>query len=80
MLFSAIRAKGGFNNNPTVTQFEAAYKALLVHAEIKSNTSANCFAQDNTSILKISSLKKSHQPKTKMWYLIYYVQLVVNIF
>jgi hypothetical protein len=58
MLFSAIRAKRGFNNNPTVTQFEAAYKALLVHAEIKSNTSANCLAQDNTSTLKISSLKK----------------------
>lgn len=58
ILFSAIRAKGGFNNNPTVTQFEAAYKALLVHAEIKSNSSANCLAQDSTSILKISSLKK----------------------
>jgi len=27
-------------------------------AEIKSNTSANCLAQDSTSILKISSLKK----------------------
>jgi len=58
MLFSAIRAKGGFNNNPTVPQFESAYKALLVHAEIKSKTSANCLAQDCTSILKVSSMKK----------------------
>lgn len=34
MLFSAIRAKGGFNNNPTVSQFEAAYKSIIVHSEI----------------------------------------------
>jgi len=44
MLFSAIRSKGAFNNNPTVSQFEAAYKSLLVHAQIKTSHNANCLA------------------------------------
>ncbi|KAL4136456.1 hypothetical protein QTP88_008004 [Uroleucon formosanum] len=55
MLFSAIRAKGGFNNNPTVSQFEAAYKSIIVHSEIKSSSSANCMALDDTTILTVSS-------------------------
>jgi len=57
MLFSAIRAKRGFNNNPTVAQFEAAYKSIIVHAEVKSPSSANCMALDDTSILSVSSTK-----------------------
>ncbi|KAL4136394.1 hypothetical protein QTP88_007942 [Uroleucon formosanum] len=55
MLFSAIRSKGGFNNNPTVSQFEAAYKSIIVHSEIKSSSSANCMALDDTTILRVSS-------------------------
>ncbi|KAL4103385.1 hypothetical protein QTP88_018762 [Uroleucon formosanum] len=55
MLFSAIRAKEGFNNNPTVSQFEAAYKSIIVHSEIKSSSSANCMALDDTTILTVSS-------------------------
>jgi len=46
MFFSAVRSRGGFNNNPTAFQFESAYKRLLVHCEIKSSDSANCLAQD----------------------------------
>lgn len=48
MFFSAVRSRGGFNNNPTAFQFESAYKRLLVHCEIKSPDSANCLAQDAT--------------------------------
>jgi len=48
-------SKGGFNNNPTVAQFEAAYKSIIVHAEVKSPSSANCMALDDTSILIVSS-------------------------
>ncbi|KAL4136414.1 hypothetical protein QTP88_007962 [Uroleucon formosanum] len=55
MLFSAIRAKEEFNNNPTVSQFEAAYKSIIVHSEIKSSSSANCMALDDTTILRVSS-------------------------
>lgn len=55
MFFSAIRAKGGFNNNPTASQFEAAYKRLIIHNEIKLSSFANCEPQDLTSILFVTS-------------------------
>lgn len=61
MFFSAIRSKGGFNNNPTATQFEGAYKRLLIHVGVKASFSANCVQIDNTSILTISSRKKNDQ-------------------
>jgi hypothetical protein len=53
--FCAIRSKGGFNNNPTASQFEAAYKRLLIHAEITSKSTANCLPQDDTYILNVAS-------------------------
>ncbi|KAF0754735.1 THAP-type domain-containing protein [Aphis craccivora] len=37
MFFSAIRARRGFNNNPTTAQFESSYKRLLVHTELITN-------------------------------------------
>ena len=40
--FSAVRSKGGFNDNPTCRQFESAYKRLLIHAEIAASTRNNC--------------------------------------
>ena len=55
VLFSSIRAMGGFNNNPTAKQFASAYKKLLVHNEVKSSAEANCLPQDNTNILTVSS-------------------------
>uniref|UniRef100_A0AAV2LW01 Transposable element P transposase-like RNase H C-terminal domain-containing protein n=1 Tax=Knipowitschia caucasica TaxID=637954 RepID=A0AAV2LW01_KNICA len=33
LFFSSVRARGGFNNNPTTTQFTAAYKRLLVRQQ-----------------------------------------------
>nr|CAH7724979.1 unnamed protein product [Callosobruchus chinensis] len=51
LFFSAIRSKGGSNNNPTARQFEAIYKRLLLHSEIKGTKTANVVAIDNTSIL-----------------------------
>lgn len=59
LFFSAIRARGGFNNNPTAAQFEGAYKRLLLHAEISAPSGANCIAQDGTSVLSISSAHKA---------------------
>lgn len=49
--FSAIRAKGGFNNNPTAYQFKSAYKRLVVHGEIKSIESGNCIPLEEIKIL-----------------------------
>ena len=34
LFFGAIRAAGGFNNNPTTQQFTAAYKRLLLRSHI----------------------------------------------
>jgi hypothetical protein len=44
--FSAMRAKGGFNNNPNAQQFEAAYKRLLVRSEISAAETGNCLISD----------------------------------
>ena len=55
LLFGGIRAKGGFNNNPTVAQFEAAYKSIIINAEVKCPLTAKALALDDTSILRISS-------------------------
>ena len=51
LLFSAVRGLNGRNNNPTFSQFKAAYRRLL---HIRDNTivSGNCTVQDNTAILQ----------------------------
>lgn len=59
MYFSAIRSRGGFSNNPTAYHFENAYKRQLIHSEIASSDSANCLAQDNTSILNVTGKNQS---------------------
>ncbi|KAF8782474.1 DNA transposase THAP9 like protein [Argiope bruennichi] len=54
MFFSAIRRKGGYNNNnPTCKQFQAAY--IRFHVDIISGGNENCIALDDSSILEISS-------------------------
>ncbi|CAG4948590.1 unnamed protein product [Colias eurytheme] len=55
VFFSAIRSKGGFNNNPTALQFVSAYKRLLVHGELKNITTGNCIPLDNINILTCNS-------------------------
>lgn len=52
--FSCIRAKGGFNNNPTAKQFKAAFNRMLVHGEIKHITSGNCIPLQDIDILSLS--------------------------
>lgn len=49
--FSSIRAKGGFNNNPSARQFKSAFKKLLVHGELKHITSGNCIPLTDIPIL-----------------------------
>ncbi|CAG4987354.1 unnamed protein product [Colias eurytheme] len=55
LFFGAIRAKGGFNNNPSVRQFISAYKRLLVHAQFKSDGKGNCLSLSEINILTSSS-------------------------
>lgn len=56
IFFGAIRAKGGCNNNPTVSQFKAAYKRLITHNSIKCTHKANCL-DFNESVLLIAEEK-----------------------
>ncbi|KAA8578776.1 hypothetical protein FQN60_016066 [Etheostoma spectabile] len=50
LFFPAVRARGGFNNNPNARQFRGAYKRLLVRHQVKKGT-GNCLLRDNTDIL-----------------------------
>lgn len=54
-LFGRIRSLNGFNDNPTVEQFCAAYRKVLLNTEINSSALSNCI--DCLNILKISSRK-----------------------
>jgi len=49
--FSAVRRRGGYNDNPTCRQFQAAYKRLLVHNTIIGSNHGNCSILDNTKTL-----------------------------
>lgn len=58
MFFLVIRSCGGFCDNPTASQFEAAYKKLLIHNEIV--TSSHIYEQDSINKhLMQSSMKFS---------------------
>ena len=50
LFFGAVRASGGWNNNPTTRQFIAAYKQLLMRHNIEGGR-GNCTRQDDTEIL-----------------------------
>lgn len=43
-LFSVIRSRGGFNNNPNVSQFKTAFKRLLMRNELQSSLNGNCLS------------------------------------
>nr|CAI5835659.1 unnamed protein product [Callosobruchus analis] len=51
LFFGAIRGKGGSNNNPTARQFEAAYKHLLIHTEVKGPITGNVSINEHLTIL-----------------------------
>lgn len=54
-----MHSRFGRQNNPTVTQFKAAFKRLLIRAEIKGATTGNCIAFDYIPILNATSTFKS---------------------
>ena len=57
--FSQIRSMGGCNNNPTVRQFSAAYKRILVHNDIQDVLRSNCIPLESVHILTASSSSKN---------------------
>jgi hypothetical protein len=92
--FSAIRSRGGFNNNPNALQFKSAYKRLLVRHEIKEVENGNCLF-DGVEILHVSASRKKitcleaevlnksvsdfgHDYISTFWQLSQYVENAVN--
>jgi hypothetical protein len=57
IFFGCVRLHGGCNNNPTVRQFSAAYKRLLVRQEVKA-INGNCVAQDDVKLLPVVHLSR----------------------
>lgn len=55
LFFGLIRRHGGYNNNPNILQFRAAYKKTLNHLELRSSFTGNCTPLDNYSILNSTS-------------------------
>lgn len=58
--FGCIRSMGGFNDNPTAQQFEAAYRKLLIHNDVICSKKSNTI-DGGTKILTVSS----HRPVQK---------------
>ena len=54
-----IRHYGGGNNNPTVRQFKAAMKKILVHADIRGTSTGNCIPLERIAILHVSSFNNA---------------------
>ena len=50
LFFGAVRAAGGWNNNPTALQFRSAYKQLMMRHQITGGR-GNCIPQDDTEML-----------------------------
>lgn len=57
IFFSAIRNRGGQNNNPSAYQFRNSYKRLLLHTEVKGSKYGNCIElpESPISILTVTS-------------------------
>ena len=53
LFFGAVRSSCGCNNNPTVRQFTAAYKRLLMRHNVEGGL-GNCTVQDSTTILSVT--------------------------
>lgn len=51
--FSALRARNGFNNNPTCAQFRAGYKKLLLRNTLSASISGNATELDNLKIVSL---------------------------
>jgi DNA transposase THAP9 len=58
--FGVIRRKGGLNDNPTASQFQGAYRRILLQSDLTAPTSGNCIAQDDTLGLPSSSTKNQN--------------------
>ena len=63
LFFGAVRASGGWNNNPTAMQFRSAYKQLLMRHNITGGQ-GNCVPQDDTEMLSNVENKSNGKSST----------------
>ncbi|CAB3982965.1 Hypothetical predicted protein, partial [Paramuricea clavata] len=63
LFFGAVRAAGGWNNNPTAMQFRSAYKQLFMRHKITGGR-GNCVPQDDTEMLSNVEYKTSNKSST----------------
>ena len=59
LLFSFIRARGGYNNNPNTLQFRTSLKQILMKNSIRPSTSANVLSFEDAYNGSIFTLKCS---------------------
>jgi len=64
LFFGSIRSHEGYNNNPTCRQFIAAYKRLLIHAEIREGGLGNCVPLSQINIL--NCLRSKQKPEDQI--------------
>lgn len=64
-LFGCIRSVGGFNDNPTAQQFEAAYRKLLIHNDVVYSKKSNTI-DGGTKILTVSSQRPAQRTEVAL--------------
>ncbi|XP_035990433.1 uncharacterized protein LOC118562271 [Fundulus heteroclitus] len=48
LLFNSVRASGGWNNNPSASQFQSIFRRLMVRCGVSPSDTGNVAPQDNT--------------------------------
>lgn len=54
LFFGCIRAKGGWNNNPSTRSFKTAMKQMLAHSDIRDSGTGNCIPLEDITILHVT--------------------------
>ena len=62
ILFSCIRAKGGWNNNPNSLQLKYALQRMLLGNSVTASVNANCQVFDDTVVIPIFRTRKHAAP------------------
>ena len=62
LLFSCIRAKGGWNNNPNSLQLKYALRRMLLGNAVTASAHANCQILDDNAIIPIFHKRKHVAP------------------
>ena len=62
LLFSCIRAKGGWNNNPNSLQLKYALRRMLLENAVTASAHANCQILDNNATIPIFHKRKHVAP------------------